>query len=88
MIAPMTKYSFILLNGEQEGLFDKLMEIGLMDVTRSVKPIDDHSHGMMGEVELLHGLIQGLEKVEVPEGIQPEAIDGDIVRLTGGMLMR
>ena len=88
MIAPMTKYSFILLNGEQEGLFDKLMEIGLMDVTRIVKPIDDHSHGMMGEVELLHGLIQGLEKVEVPEGIQPEAIDGDIVRLTGGMLMR
>ena len=88
MIAPMTKYSFILLSGEQEGLFDKLLEIGLVDVTRSVKPIDDHSHGMMGEVELLNGLIQGLEKVEVPEGIQPEAIDGDIVRLTGGMLMR
>lgn len=88
MIAPMTKYSFILLSGEQEGLFDKLLEIGLVDVTRSVKPIDDHSHGMMGEVELLNGLIQGLDKVEVPEGIQPEAIDGDIVRLTGGMLMR
>ena len=88
MIAPMTKYSFILLSGEQEGLFDKLLEIGLVDVTRSVKPIDDHSHRMMGEVELLNGLIQGLAKVEVPEGIQPEAIDGDIVRLTGGMLMR
>ena len=88
MIAPMTKYSFILLSGEQEGLFDKLLEIGLVDVTRSVKPIDDHSHGMMGEVELLNGLIQGLDKVEVPEGIQPEAIDGDIVRLTGGMRMR
>ena len=88
MIAPMTKYSFILLSGEQEGLFDKLLEIGLVDVTRSVKPIDDHSHRMMGEVELINGLIQGLGKVEVPEGIQPEAIDGDIVRLTGGMLMR
>ena len=88
MIAPMTKYSFILLNGDQEGLLEKLQEIGLMDITRSVKPIDDHSHRMMGEVELLNGLIQGLGKVEVPEGIQPEAIDGDIVRLTGGMLMR
>ena len=88
MIAPMTKYSFILLSGEQEGLLEKLQEIGLVDVTRSVKPIDDHSHRMMGEVELLNGLIQGLGKVEVPEGIQPEAIDGDIVRLTGGMLMR
>ena len=88
MIAPMTKYSFILLSGEQEGLLEKLQEIGLVDVTRSVKPIDDHSHRMMGEVELINGLIQGLGKVEVPEGIQPEAIDGDIVRLTGGMLMR
>ena len=39
MIAPMTKYSFILLSGEQEGLFDKLLEIGLVDVTRSVKPM-------------------------------------------------
>ena len=88
MIAPMTKYSFILLQGERDGLLDRLQELGLVDITRSVKPIDDHSHRMMGEVELLNGLIQGLGKVEVPEGIQPEAIDGDIVRLTGGMLMR
>ena len=88
MIAPMTKYSFILLNEEQEGLFDKLLEIGLVDVTRSVKPVDDHSHQMMGEVELLTGLINGLGKIEIPEDAEREFIDGDIVRLTGGMLMR
>ena len=88
MIASMTKYSFILLNGQQDGFLEKLQEIGLVDITRSVKPADNHSHEMMGNVDLITGLISGLEKIELPEGIQPEAIDGDIVRLAGGMLMR
>jgi V/A-type H+-transporting ATPase subunit I len=84
----MTKYSFILLNGQQDGFLEKLQEIGLVDITRSVKPADNHSHEMMGNVDLVSGLISGLEKIELPEGIQPEAVDGDIVRLAGGMLMR
>ena len=88
MISPMTKYSFILLNGEQEGLLERLQEIGLVDITRSEKPVDPESFQMMGEIDLLKGIIQGLEKVDLPADIQPEAIDGDIVRLTGGMLMR
>ncbi len=88
MITPMTKYSFILFNGEQEGLLERLQEVGLVDITRSSKPIDRRSSEMMGEVELITGLISGLEKAEVPEDVQPEAIDGDIVRLAGGMLMR
>ena len=88
MIASMTKYSFILLNGQQDGFLEKLQEIGLVDITRSVKPADSHSHEMMGNVDLITGLISGLEKIDLPEGVQPEAIDGDIVRLAGGMLMR
>ena len=35
MITPMTKYSFILLKGEETRLLEKLQEIGLVDVTRS-----------------------------------------------------
>ena len=88
MITSMTKYSFILLNGMQENLLEQLQEIGLVDITRSAKPKDDKSREMMTEVELIDGLIQGLEKAVVPEGTQPEVIDGDIVRLAGGMLMR
>ena len=48
MISPMTKYSFILLNGEQEGLLERLQEIGLVDITRSEKPVDPESFQMMG----------------------------------------
>ena len=84
----MTKYSFILLNGMQEELLETLQETGLVDITRSTKPVDDHSRNLVAEIELLDGLIKGLQKAEVPEGTEPEQIDGDIERLAGGMLMR
>lgn len=88
MIASMTKYSFILLNGEQQDLLEQIQALGLVDITRSTKPVNDKSRDMLTEIELIDGLIRGLEKVTVPEGTQPESIDGDIVRLAGGMLMR
>jgi V/A-type H+-transporting ATPase subunit I len=84
----MTKYSFILLNGEQQDLLEKLQELGLVDITRDAKGIDEQSHALWSQLELIDGLIHGLEKAEVPEGTLPERIDGDIVRLAGGMLMR
>lgn len=88
MITPMTKYSFILLNGEQQDLLEKLQELGLVDITRDTKGIDDQSRELWSQLELIDGLIQGLEKADVPEGTVPERIDGDIVRLAGGLLMR
>ena len=88
MISPMTKYSFILLNGEQQDLLEKLQELGLVDITRDAKGIDDQSRDLWSQLELIDGLIQGIGKVDVPEGTEPEKIDGDIVRLAGGMLMR
>ena len=88
MIASMTKYSFILLSGRQEDLLEQLQQIGLVDITRSSKPMDDKSRELMSEVDLTNGLIQGLQKIQVPEGTKPEFIDGDIVRLAGGMIMR
>ena len=88
MIASMTKYSFVLLSGTQEELLTSLQEIGLVDITRSIKPIDEASQNLKAEIELLDGLIRGLRKADIPEGTVPEFIDGDIVRLAGGMLMR
>ncbi len=88
MIASMTKYSFILLNGMQNDLLEQLQGLGLVDITRSTKPVDDRSRELLSEADLITGLIAGLEKAEVPEGTVPEHIDGDVVRLAGGMLMR
>ena len=88
MIASMTKYSFILLNGMQEDLLAQLQELGLMDITRSSKPVDEQSRALLAEVELLSGLSSGLEKADIPEDTVPEPMEGDMVRLAGGMIMR
>ena len=88
MIERMTKYSFILLGGQKEDLLERLRSLGLMDITRASKPVDAASREMLSEIELLGGLVEGLKKARVPEGTAPEKIDGDIVRLAGGMLMR
>ena len=39
MISPMTKYSFILLSGQTEEFLSKLQDLGVIDVTRSLKPV-------------------------------------------------
>ena len=49
MIAPMTKYSFILLSGEEEGFLKTLRECGLVDITRESKPVDERSSALLAE---------------------------------------
>ena len=88
MISPMTKYSFILLNGEQEGLLERLQEIGLVDITRSVKPVDGQSAAMLADVERRQGFIQTLGKVEFPEGLQAVPVEGSLVEATDAALRR
>ena len=88
MIAPMTKYSFILLSGEQGPFLEKLQELGLVDITRSVKPVDEKSLKQLEEIELLDGLIRGLRRTEIPDGTEGEGSEKDIVELAGSLLMR
>lgn len=86
MISPMTKYSFILLNGEQEGLLEKLQEIGLVDITRSVKPVDGPSGELLRAVEQRKELVQSLGKIVFPETLQPAPIEGDLTYATAAAL--
>ena len=39
----MTKYNFILLSGDVEEFLKKLQGVGVMDITRSTKPVDETS---------------------------------------------
>ena len=79
MIASMTKYSFILLNGEQDALLEKLQEVGLMDITRSVKPVDKQSSGLLADVERRRELVQAIARVQFPEDLQPATIRGELL---------
>ena len=41
MVTEMTKYNFILLSGDIEAFLQKLQGVGVVDITRSVKPVDE-----------------------------------------------
>lgn len=62
MIEKMTKYSFILPAGEGEGFLETLAGLGVMDITRSFKPVDERSEGMLADAAALKDRIATLEK--------------------------
>ena len=68
------KYSFILLSGETEGFLTKLQELGVVDVTRSAKPIDDRSARMLDNVAASRKLIGRLESLDYTKDTDYEAI--------------
>ena len=86
MISQMTKYSFILLNGQQDGLLERLQEIGLVDITRSVKPVDGASAALLGEIERRKNSLAELSRIDFPEGLEPAPIDGDLAEVTASTL--
>ena len=78
MIEKMTKYSFILLNGEEKDFLSRLQELGLLDITRSVKPVDNQSSGLLARAETYRRLMTELEKVFIPEETVPVPPGEDI----------
>jgi V/A-type H+-transporting ATPase subunit I len=77
MIHKMTKYSFILLSGEQDGFLEKLQELGLMDITRSIKPVDDQSAALLGTAEKTKGILDALGRIGFPEELEARPVEGD-----------
>ncbi|MCQ2140773.1 MAG: ATPase V [Bacteroidales bacterium] len=64
MITKMTKYSFILLSGESESFLENLQELGVVDIQRSTKPVDDKSASMLEKTLSVRSAISILEKVD------------------------
>ena len=75
MVDKMIKYSFILLSGETEGFLEKLQELGVVDVTRSVKPIDDYSASVLSSVGNARSIIEKLEAVDYSKEEDKKAIE-------------
>ena len=70
----MMKYSFILLSGENEGFLNKLQEMGVVDVTRSAKPIDENSARMLDDVSAAKRIITKLEGLAYDKDADIEGI--------------
>ena len=68
------KYSFILLSGETEGFLAKLQELGVVDVTRSAKPIDEQSAAMLDSASHAKRVILKLEGIDYEKDAAKDAI--------------
>jgi len=64
MIDKMTKYSFVLLGSDKESFLEQLQNLGLVDITRSSKPVDEHSTALLSRIEAQKGLIKDIEAGE------------------------
>ncbi|MBO4263577.1 MAG: ATPase V [Bacteroidales bacterium] len=84
----MTRYSFILLNGDQEGFIARLQELGLVDIVRSEKPVDTNSRAMAARAERCHALIQALQGLRFPEDIRPQDPEGPLADAVENGLQR
>ena len=68
------KYSFILLSRETEGFLAKLQELGVVDVTRSAKPVDDRSAEMLDSAIFGKKVIGKLESLDFSKDAEWEQI--------------
>ena len=74
MITKMTKYSFILMTGEKEGFLEQLQELGVVDISRSVKPVDQDSSEMFARASRARKAIETLEGIDYTKDADFEAI--------------
>ena len=83
MIIKMTKYSFILLTGEKDGFLEQLQELGVVDITRSVKPVDQDSSDMLAKADRARKTLEFLEGIDYTKDADYEAIAKDTVNVEG-----
>ncbi|MBR5054531.1 MAG: hypothetical protein IKX07_02910, partial [Bacteroidales bacterium] len=62
MIEKMTRYDFILLSGQKEEFIRELGTLGVMDITRSSKPVDEKSDALLSELEAVRAEIRRISK--------------------------
>lgn len=83
MITKMTKYSFILMTGEKEGFLEQLQELGVVDISRSVKPIDQDSSEMFAKVTKAKKTLEFLEGIDYSKDADAESIVKTTVSIEG-----
>ncbi|MGM9787782.1 MAG: V-type ATP synthase subunit I [Candidatus Cryptobacteroides sp.] len=62
MITKMSKYSFILFNEDKESFLEQLQELGVVDICRSHKAIDEKSLQIMEQIKEIKDDISCIQK--------------------------
>jgi V/A-type H+-transporting ATPase subunit I len=64
MITKMTKYTFLLLSSDTEAFLREIQELGVLDITRSRKPVDATSGKLYKEAEALRKEIETVQRCD------------------------
>ena len=62
MIEKMTAYSFVLLSSDKERFLEDIRNLNVLDITRSVKPVDTRSEELVSQIDSRRALIDCLRK--------------------------
>ena len=74
MIAKMTKYSILLLGSDKDAVLAGIRDLGLLDITRSAKPIDKHSEALLQEIRETRSAAETLARIDYSYDPDAEAI--------------
>ncbi len=77
------KYSFILMTGEKESFLEQLQELGVVDISRSVKPVDADSAEMYAKVTRTRKALEYLESINYSKDAEAEEISKITVSVEG-----
>jgi len=79
----MTKYSFILMTEEKDGFLEQLQELGVVDISRSVKPVDQDSSEILARASRAKKTLEFLESIDYTKDADAEAIARTTVEIDG-----
>ncbi len=82
MITQMTKYSFVLLSEQTQDFLKKLQDLGMVDINRQEKPVDEHSKELTNQLVRINQTVTRLKQV-AKEKDQKEKTKKKIVPFEG-----
>ena len=74
MITKMTKYTFLLLSRDTEDFLREIQDLGVLDITRSRKPVDARSGQLYREAETIRKEIETVERCDFSRDEQHHAL--------------
>jgi V/A-type H+-transporting ATPase subunit I len=60
----MTKYDFILMSGDADAFLEKLQAVGVVDISRSMKPVDEKSEKLSARADVYRKSLAALKTIE------------------------
>ncbi len=78
MITKMDKYTFVLYHADVDNFIEKIRSLGLVDITRSSRPMDETSFKLYDKIKQCNALLKRLENFHSKEIKEGESIQSDL----------